>query len=133
MIKLKIFLTVIFLSITTSSCTLFNRLHIFTPEYTKEQCDVVSKNFYKLKIGMTKEEVIPLIGGERKSTVYRNIGLFPEQKTQWEIWPLCYDPESCKNNSEKKQCYEWQMIAFDTQTGKVVKIFSGDPELIGFF
>lgn len=132
MIKVKLFVTAFFLCHTISGCTSTD--YMFAPEYTKEQCNVVRKNFHKLKIGMTKAEVLPLIGGERKRKITRNPGNFKEQKVKWEIYPLCYEPESCViEESEEKVCYEWQMIAFDTKTNKVVKIFSDDPEWTGFF
>ncbi|AFZ34588.1 hypothetical protein Sta7437_1008 [Stanieria cyanosphaera PCC 7437] len=47
---------------------------------------------------------------------------------------LCSDLNSCifVKSLGRVQCYEWQMIAFNTETGKVVKVFSDDPERIGF-
>ena len=72
---------------------------------------------------MTKQEIIPLIGGERKANPIFNSGKFKDQKSKWEVWALC-------SNSKNK--YEWWMIVFDTETNKVVKIFSGDPEDYGF-
>ena len=132
MINLKSVVTALCLSITTSSCAFIK--YQITPEYTNKQCSIVRKNFYKLKIGMNKSDVIPLIGGKRIKDILLNPNYFPEQKNVWEIWPLCYEPKSCiKNNSNQKKCYEWQMIAFDSATGKVIKIFSDNPEMIGFF
>lgn len=68
------------------------------PTFTSEQCEVVKQNFNKLKVGMTKEQVIPLMGGERRVRITLNPGNFPgeqpgeylsEQKTPWEVWALC--------------------------------------------
>jgi hypothetical protein len=91
--------------------------------YTDKQCEKVKENFDKLKVGMSKQEIIPLIGGERKANPIFNPGKFKDQKSKWEVWALC-------PNSKNK--YEWWMIVFDTKTNKVVKIFSGDPEAYGF-
>ena len=98
------------------------------PAFTDKQCEVVKQNFDKLKVGMTKKEVIPLIGGERKVRAIYNSGKFPgeppsEQKTPWEVWALCDNPQ---------KYYEWYFIAFDTKTNKVVKIFSGEIDDYGF-
>jgi hypothetical protein len=132
MIKPKIVFIAFCLSINISSCAFIKEQ--ITLEFTTEQCSVVKSNFDKLKIGMNKNDVIPLIGGKRVKYVLLNPKHFSEQKNVWEIWPLCYDSKSCINsNSESLKCYEWQMIAFDTVTGKVVKIFSADPEITGFF
>lgn len=90
---------------------------------TDKQCEKVEQNFDKLKIGMTKQEIIPLIGGERKANPIFNPGKFKEQKSKWEVWALCSDS---KNQSK------WSMIVFDTKTNRVVKIFVGDPEVYGF-
>ena len=108
---------------------------VYLPAFTDEQCEVVKQNFDKLKVGMTKEEVIPLIGGERKYYVNVYAGQLPgnkprEYETQqknkkniWQVWALCDNP----NNRD-----EWLMIVLDTKTNKVVKIFSGDPDLHHF-
>ncbi|MEM8677355.1 MAG: hypothetical protein AAGF83_26375, partial [Cyanobacteria bacterium P01_G01_bin.67] len=108
--------------------------YAFTPHYTKEECKQIKSNLNQLRIGMTKIEVISLIRKESKDKVYPYSGLFPEHKTQWEILMLCVDSDSCiyVKTLEREQCREWHMIAFDAQTGKVVKIFSDDPERIGF-
>lgn len=92
------------------------------------------KNFERIKIGMNKQEILLVINSEPKSKVYLYPGFFPKQKTEWEIWMLCADLDSCifVQSLGRKQCYEWHMIAFDTQTGKVIKIFSDNPERIGF-
>lgn len=103
---------------------LFLYVHVTSPPpFTKEQCEVVKQNFDKLKVGMTKEQVIPLIGGERKVRVILNPGNFPEQQIRWEIWALCSNP----NNP-----YEWYMTVYDTKTNRVVKIVSSDPEAYRF-
>jgi len=129
MIKLKFFLIAIFIGLITSSCVTLI-IQATRPAFTDKQCEVVRENFEKLKIGMTKDEIFPLIGGKRPRKIIRNPGQFSEQKTKWEIYPLCYDLESCIiKKSEKKVCYEWQMIAFDTETNKVIKIFSEEPDI----
>jgi outer membrane protein assembly factor BamE (lipoprotein component of BamABCDE complex) len=69
MIDLKIVVATFCLSITTSSCAFIK--YQITPEFTKEQCSIVRKNFNKLKLGMNKDKVIPLIGGERTRKIYR--------------------------------------------------------------
>lgn len=95
--------------------------YLYPHPYTQEQCKYVAKNFHKLNLGMRKAEVIPLIGGERKRMP---TGRFERnQKNKWAIWALC------KNRKNER---EWLMIAFDTKTDKVVKIFSGNPEKYGF-
>jgi hypothetical protein len=94
------------------------RLH----DFSEKRCEIVRENYKKIQIGMNKEEVLFLIEKKPLFRVYRNSGtIFPEQKKQWEIWRLC-----------KEKPYKWQMIAFDTETEKVVKIFSDDPERVGF-
>lgn len=126
----KVFKVLLAISVTwivISVLGLFLYVYITSPPaFTDEQCEVVKQNFDKLKVGMTKEQVIPLIGGERKVGVILNPGSFPgerpgeflsEQKTPWEVWALCNNPQTD---------YEWYFIAFDTKTNKVVKIFSGE-------
>ena len=129
--KVLLVLSVLWIIISVGGLVLY--VYITSPPaFTDEQCEVVEQNFDKLKVGMTKEQVIPLIGGERKVGVILNPGSFPgerpgeflsEQKTPWEIWALCSNP---------KKPYEWFMIAFDTKTNRVVKIVSGDPEAYRF-
>lgn len=107
--------------------------YIFYPDpFTDGQCELVKQNFAKLKVGMTREEVLPLIGGERRVFVTYAPGRFlrkeageslREQKNPWEVMALCSNPE---------KRYEWYFIAFDTKTNKVVKIFSGKYEDYGF-
>ena len=92
-----------------------------SPNFTKKECEVIRKNFGKLKIGMSKEEVLLLIGKESDYKIYRYPRIFPEQKTVWEFWLLC-----------KEKPYKWQMIAFDSETEKVVKVFYDELERIGF-
>jgi hypothetical protein len=94
--------------------------YLYPHPYTQEQCKYVAKNFHKLNVGMSKKEVTPLIGGERKSMP---TGRFQKQKDRWAIWALCKNPKNER---------EWLMIAFDPKTDKVVKIFSGNPETYGF-
>lgn len=114
---LAILITISVIWIIISVGGLFLYVHVTSPPaFTDEQCKVVKQNFDKLKVGMTKEQVIPLIGGEREVGVIFNPGKFPEQQNRWEVWALC-------NNPQKD--YEWYFIAFDTKTNKVVKIFSG--------
>lgn len=130
MIMLKVFITILFLSTSISSCSIYN---FFAPDFTKKECEYIRKKLPKIQRGMTKEKVFTLINTEIKSKVYPHSGLFPEHKTQWEIWILCVDLDSCITaNSGSKQCYKWHMIAFDVETNKVVKVFSDDPERIGF-
>ena len=114
---LKVLLVISVVSLASVVAAAFVFIHITSPPaFTDEQCEVVEQNFDKLKVGMTKEQVIPLIGGERKVGVIFNPGKFPEQQSRWQVWALC-------NNPQKD--YEWYFIAFDTKTNKVVKIFSG--------
>jgi murein tripeptide amidase MpaA len=122
MIKLKIAIVALCLSFTTSSCIFIG--NAFRTGYTEKQCNQIAANFDKLKIGINKSEVINLIGEESDNKIYPNPGYskaLPEQKTQWKIWLLC-----------QEQPYQWQMIAFDIHTQKLVKVFSDDPDTIGF-
>lgn len=122
MINLKILTAAFCLSITTSSCSFIS--NVFRLGYTEEQCKQINTNLNQLKIGMTKNEVIKLIGEESNYIIYPNPGYskaFPEQKNQWEIWLLC-----------QKSPYQWQMIAFDVKTDRLIKVFSDDPDKIGF-
>lgn len=132
MIKLKIVIVALCLSITNSSCNFIG--NVLRTGYTNEQCNQIAANFDKLKIGMAKNEVINLIGEESNNIIYRSPGLFPEQKTEWEIWMLCVDSKSCifQQSLGREQCYRWHMIAFDTKNNKLIKVFSDDPERIGF-
>lgn len=104
-----------------------------TPKINNDKCEAIRERYEKIKIGMSKDEVISLINTEPNGKVYRHSGFFSEQKSEWEIWILCADLNSCITiKTGKKQCYKWQMLAFDTTTQKVIKIFSDDPEKIGF-
>jgi hypothetical protein len=127
--KIKELLVILLVSLVPFGCSF---LGLLISPYTNEQCEVVEQNFDKLKVGMTKQEVIPLIGGERNYSVTYPPGNFPwkergeyepHQKNPWQLWVLCHNP---KNRGE------WLMIAFDTKTNRVVRIFSGDPELYDF-
>lgn len=130
-VKVLLVLSILWVIIVVGGSVLY--VYITSPPaFTDEQCEVVEQNFDKLKVGMTKEQVIPLIGGERKVSAIYNPGNFPgdppdeflsEQKTPWEVWGLC--------NTYQKS-YEWYFIAFDTKTNKVVKIFSGPFDRYGF-
>lgn len=103
------------------------------PNLSTKECEVIRQNFDKIKLGMSNEEVLLLIYSEPESKIYPYSEVFPEQKIQWEIWLLCADLNSCiVTDSGRKQCYEWQMVAFDSQTGKVVKVFYDNPERVGF-
>lgn len=103
------------------------------PDYSKNECEVIRKNFDKIKLGMSKEAVLLLINTEPSSKIHRYPGFFLEQNTDWEIWMLCANLNSCVvTNLGNKQCYEWQMVAFDSQTERVVKVFSDNPERVGF-
>jgi hypothetical protein len=106
----------------------------FAPDFNEKQRETIREKYKKIRIGMNKEEVLLLIGKEPRYQISRYPGIFPEQKTVWEFWMLCADLNSCilVESLGRVQCYEWQMIAFDTETGKVVKIFSDDLERIGF-
>jgi hypothetical protein len=120
MIKLRFLIIFLILCISIPSCLFVYKF--FAPEFSEKQCETVRENYKKIRIGMNKEEVLLLIGKEPRYKVYPYAGVvFPYQKTQWEIWLLC-----------KEKPYKWQMIAFDTETGKAVKLFSDSPERIGF-
>lgn len=118
--KINLLLLVCLTSLTVSGCSF---LDLLVSPYTDEQCKKVEQNFGKLKIGMNKEEVIPLIGGERSVQVTYPPGKFPwkergeyetQQKNPWQLWVLCH-------NSKSRD--EWLMIAFDTKNNRVVRIF----------
>ena len=132
MIKSKIAILFFLLSITCSSCR-FPTL-TFTPGYTEKECQQIEANLDKLEIGMTRTEVISLIAEKSGDIIHLNPGLFPEQKTIWEIWRLCVDRKSCifEESLGREVCYEWYMIAFDLETGKLIKVFSDDPERVRF-
>lgn len=119
MIKLKILFAFFILCSLIPSCLVI--YIIFIPGFSEKQCEIIRENYKKIRIGMNKEEVLLQIGKEPHYKVSRDPGFFLEQKTVWEFWMLC-----------KEKPYKWQMIAFDTETGKVVKIFSDSPERIGF-
>jgi hypothetical protein len=119
MIKFKIIVTAFCFSISISSCTLINNMS--RPGYTERQCKQIAVNYDQLKIGMTKIAVINLIGETSDNIIFPYSGVFPEQKNQWEIWLLC------KENPDL-----WQMIAFDMKTNKLIKVFSDDPDRVGF-
>jgi len=129
----KFLVTALALCILVPSCLV--TYSFFQPDYSQKECEAIRANYENIKVGMNKEEVLSFIGSEPSSKVYPYSKVaFPEQETQWEIWMLCADLNSCiyVESLGREQCYEWQMIAFDFQTGKVVKIFSDDPERIGF-
>ena len=134
MIKSKIAILFYLLSITCFSCSHASYLS-FTSNYTKKECQQIEANLDRLKIGMERTEVISLIGKESRYKLYSNSGLFPEHNTQWEVWLLCKDPKSCMfvQHLERRRCYESYMIAFDVKTDKLIKVFSYDPEMAGFF
>lgn len=129
----KVFLVITVVSLVTVLGSIFLSIYIFFPSaFTKEQCELVERNFDKLKVGMTRKEVLPLIGGERRVSITYPPGEFlreeageslREQKNPWKVMALCTNPEND---------YEWYFIAFDTKTNKVVKIFSGWPDKNGF-
>lgn len=129
----KVSLASLVAGIVTVVGGLFLFIYIFYPTaFTKQQCKLVERNFDKLKVGMTREEVFPLIGGERRATMTYAPGRFlrekagaslREQKNPWQVMALCSHPE---------KDYTWYFIAFDTKTNKVVKIFSGPPDANGF-
>ena len=105
-----------------------------SPNFSKKECEAIRENFGKIKIGMSKKEVLLVIKKEPDYKLNHAPGLFPEQKTEWEIWMLCADLNSCifVESLGREQCYEWHMIAFNSQTGKVIKFFSDDPDKVGF-
>ena len=106
-----------------------------SPDFSKKECEAIRANFGKIKIGMSKEEILMLIKKEPDYQTSRYPGVFREQKTVWEFWLLCSDPDSCVViNPIAKQCSRWQIVAFDYETEKVVKIFDDEDELerIGF-
>lgn len=127
--KFKKLLVILLVSIVPYGCSF---LPLLISPYTDEQCKKVEQNFDKLKVGMTKEEVLPLIGGKRSIQVTYPPGEFPwkkrgeyepHQKNPWQLWVLCHNP---KNRDE------WLMITFDTKTNRVARIFYGDPVLYNF-
>lgn len=91
------------------------------PDYSQKECDIIKKNFDQIELGMSKKEVLSIINKEPDYKISRYPGLFLEQKTVWEFWLLC-----------KEKPYQWQMIAFDSETEKVVKVFYDELERIGF-
>lgn len=116
---------------------LFGSLALYAflkPDFSKAECEAIRKNLNKIQLGMSKEEVLLILKqDEIESIVYPTSLLFPEQKSQWEFWLLCADLNSCiVEDSGKEQCYEWHMLAFDSKTEKVIKVFSDSPERIGF-
>ena len=133
MTKLKIAILFSLINITCYSCR-FPKL-TFTPGYTEKECQQIEANLDKFKIGMDRIEVISLIGKESGDIIHLNPGMFPEQKTKWEVWRLCVDPKSCMfvESLGKEWCHESYMVAFDLETGKLIKVFSDDPEMTGFF
>ena len=132
MIKPKFLITLLVLCILIPSCLI--SYSFFRPDFNKKQCEVIRENFGKIKIGMNREEVLSLLDARVRTKIYPYAGVIsPEQKTQWEIWLLCKDVNSCVvTNSGSKNCSKWLMVAFDFETGKVVKIFSDTPDNIGF-
>jgi len=83
---------------------------------------------------MSKKEVLLLIGKEPYYKIHKYSKIFPEQKNDWEFWMLCSDLDSCNvYNLFLKNCTRWQMLAFDTKTEKVTKVFYDSPERVGFF
>lgn len=107
----------------------------FRPDFSKKQCDTIRANFGKIKTGMNKKEVESFLSSKARTKIYPNAGvIFPEQKDQWEIWLLCQDLNSCifVTSLDREHCYEWHMIAFDVETETVVKVFSDDPDRVGF-
>ena len=130
--KLNFLIIFLILCISISSCLI--TYSFFRPDFNKKQCEAIRENYGKITIGMNREEVTLLLNSRVRNRVYPYSGvIFPEQWAQWEVWLLCKDLNSCiKAVSGKEQCYEWLMVAFDIKTGKVVKIFSDDPERIGF-
>jgi len=65
MIKFKLFSTAIFIALLTCRCSFLD--DFIALEFTEKQCEAVRANFEKLKIGMTKSEILLLIGGEALS------------------------------------------------------------------
>jgi hypothetical protein len=130
--KLKFLIIFLILCSPIPSCLVL--YYVITPDFSKKQCEIVRENYKKIRIGMKKEEILLLIGKEPRYQISRYPGIFPEQKTVWEFWMLCSDFNSCIFDQSVKRvvCHKWQMIAFDAETGKVVKIFSDDLEKIGF-
>jgi len=130
--KLKFLITFTVLSALIASCII--SYNFFRPDFSKNQCEAIRENFGKIKTGMDKEEVESLLSAKVRSKIYPYTAVFPEQQAQWEIWMLCADLNSCifVASLGREQCYKWHMIAFDTQTGKVVKVFSDSPDRVGF-
>jgi len=76
---------------------------------------------------MSKEEVLSIIKNKPDYRFNHSPGLFPEQNTDWEIWMLCADLDSCifEESLGRERCYKSHMIAFDSQTGKVSRSKKG--------
>lgn len=66
----KVLLAILMAGIVTVVGGLFVFIYLLSGTFfTKQQCELVERNFDKLKVGMTREEVLPLIGGERGASV----------------------------------------------------------------
>jgi hypothetical protein len=130
--KLKFFLIFFVLCSAFSWCLAI--YYFIKPDFNDKQCETVRENYKKIQIGMNKDEVLLLIGKEPRYQISRYPGIFPEQKTVWEFWMLCSELNSCifDQSVGRVVCHKWQMIAFDNETEKLVKIFSDDLEKIGF-
>ena len=103
------------------------------PDFSNNECETIRENYEQIKPGMSKEEVLLLIDSEPRNKIYPYSGVFPEQKTQWEIWLLCAELGSCiVADSGIEKCYKWQMVAFDSKTEKVIKAFHDSPDRVGF-
>lgn len=72
---------ILVISLASVGSGLFIYAHLFVcGTFTEEQCELVERNFDKLKVGMIRKEVFPLIGGERKVSVTYPPGEFLREK-----------------------------------------------------
>ena len=74
----KLIVRLVITSIMTSSCALLNI--VYPPAFTTKQCEIVEQSFDKLQVGMSKKEIISLIGGKRRVSVHFSTGKFPGEQ-----------------------------------------------------
>jgi len=130
--KSKLLITFLILSILIPSFLII--YSFLKPNFSKKECKIIRQKFEKIKPEMSKKEVLLLIGKEPYYKIHKYSKIFPEQKNDWEFWMLCSDLDSCNvYNLFLKNCTRWQMLAFDTKTEKVTKVFYDSPERVGFF
>jgi hypothetical protein len=98
-----------------------------------EQIVKVEQNFNKIKPGMTKEEVVKLVGKPYgDGTITYNVADSPDDTSKpvlecklapcsWDVWAL--SAEAGEDDSE------WPLVAFDRNRSRVIKIFRDDLEM----